>query len=83
MPSKTRFWIIFLLLFFYAACLKLSFNLDIDEKITSMLPVFDEEVKNFNFILENVPLMDAVYIDIHSEPDNVFSESNAYHGESR
>ncbi len=82
MPSKTRFWIIFFLVLFYGACFKLSLNLDVDEKITSMLPVFDEEVKNFNFILENAPLMDAVYIDIHSEPDHGFSESTAYHGES-
>ncbi|MBI9089302.1 MAG: MMPL family transporter [Desulfobacterium sp.] len=54
----------------YALALILSFNLHLDEKITTMLPDNDAEVADFTFTIDNLPLMDALYIDIQANTDS-------------
>lgn len=66
MVKTTRFRIFFILLLIYALALKLSFSMDVDDRIISMLPDSDKEVEDFTFMLEHLSLLDAVYIDIYA-----------------
>jgi len=67
MYPKKRVLIITGIALFYILALVLSLRLHLDEKITSMLPDSDSEVADFIFTIENLPLMDALYIDIMAD----------------
>ena len=51
---------------FFIACMLLTLNLSLDEKITSMLPNSDPMVKDFNYIINNIPAIETLYIDIEN-----------------
>jgi predicted exporter len=51
---------------FFMACLVFTFNLSLDEKITSMLPSSDPMVEDFDYIINNIPATETLYIDIEN-----------------
>jgi len=51
---------------FFIACLTFTLNLNLDEKITSMLPGSDPMVKDFDYIINNIPATETLYIDIEN-----------------
>ncbi len=51
---------------FFIACLVFTLNLSLDEKITSMLPSDDPMVKDFDYIINNIPATETLYIDIEN-----------------
>lgn len=51
---------------FFIACLAFTLNLSLDEKITSMLPSSDPMVKDFDYIINNIPATETLYIDIEN-----------------
>ncbi len=71
MYPRKRFLIITGIALVYALALVLSLNLHLDEKITTMLPDNDPEVADFIFTIDNLPLLDALYIDIQANTDNI------------
>ncbi|MBU0462547.1 MAG: MMPL family transporter [Proteobacteria bacterium] len=63
---------------FFIACMLLTLNLSLDEKITSMLPNSDPMVKDFNYIINNIPATETLYIDIENlHADNKIFEQIA------
>ena len=52
---------------FYALCLYASINLDLDDRITSMLPDDDPYVSDFKYIINNIPATEIVYFDIQNK----------------
>jgi len=69
MHQRKKILIITGLVLVYAFALYLSFNLNLDEKITTMLPDKDSEVEDFIFAIDNLPIMDALYIDVRVNSD--------------
>jgi len=68
---KKRSGIIILVIIFYLVCLALTMQLDLDEKITSMLPDSDPYVSDFTYIIDNIPATETLYIDIENKnPDH-------------
>ncbi|MCP3944566.1 MAG: MMPL family transporter [Desulfobacteraceae bacterium] len=63
-PKKT---IILLTGIFYIVCLVLTMHLNLDEKITSMLPNSDSEVADFKYIINHVPAAENLYIQIETK----------------
>ena len=56
---------------FFLVCLLFSLTLNLDEKITSMLPDSDPMVKDFNTIINGIPATETLYIDIENlQTDN-------------
>lgn len=52
---------------FFVLCMFFTLNLRLDEKITSMLPDSDPMVKDFNYIINNIPATEILYIDIENQ----------------
>ena len=51
---------------FFIVCLCFTLTLSLDEKITSMLPDSDPMVEDFNYIINNIPATETLYIDIEN-----------------
>ena len=78
-PKKT---IILLTGIFYLVCLFFTLNLNLDEKITSMLPDSDPEVADFKYIISHVPAAETLYIQIETkthDPDTLKKAADAYY----
>ncbi|HKK90139.1 MAG TPA: MMPL family transporter, partial [Desulfobacteraceae bacterium] len=59
----------------YLACLAWTADLHLDEKITAMLPDSNEQAADFKAIMENVPALETLYIDVenrHARDRNQF-----------
>ncbi len=66
-PKSPKKIIILLTGIFYLACLFFTLNLNLDEKITSMLPDSDLEVADFKYIISHVPAAETLYIQIETK----------------
>ena len=49
---------------FFLGCIAATLNLELDERVTAMLPESDPMAKDFKFIINHVPATETVYIDI-------------------
>jgi len=66
-PKNPKKIIILLTGIFYLVCLFFTLNLNLDEKITSMLPDSDPEVADFKYIISHVPAAETLYIQIETK----------------
>ena len=67
MIFKNRHKLIFLgTAVFFLLCMFFTRDLNLDEKISSMLPDSDPMVKDFNYIINNIPAIETLYIDIEN-----------------
>lgn len=55
---------------FLFVCVLSTLNVNIDEKITSMLPDSDPMVQDFKFIINKLPATETLYIDFQSLADD-------------
>jgi len=63
---------------FLIMCLFFTSTLNLDKKITSMLPSSDPLVADFNYIINNIPAVETLYIDIENlQADNKTIEQAA------
>ncbi len=66
--KSKRWWLIVGTGIIFIVCLALTSRLHFDEKITSMLPDSDPAIKDFIFVLENVPALEVVNIHLEADP---------------
>ncbi|MFO7750931.1 MAG: hypothetical protein R6V54_12645, partial [Desulfobacteraceae bacterium] len=50
----------------YLACLAWTTNLHLDERITAMLPDSNEQAADFKAIMESVPALETLYVDVEN-----------------
>ncbi len=82
MKPKSPKIIILLTGIFYLVCLFFTLNLNLDEKITSMLPDSDPEVVDFKYIISHVPAAETLYIQIETknhDPDTLKKAGDAFY----
>ena len=57
-------------LVFYLACMLLAMGLNLDERVTALMPDSDPEAADFKTFITQVPAAEALYIQIDTEdPD--------------
>ena len=69
-------------LVFYLACLALAARLNVDERVTALLPDSDPEVVDFKNFITQVPAAEALYIQIDSDtpdPDLLARAGDAFY----
>lgn len=82
-PIDPKKIIIFLTGIFYLVCLFFTLNLNLDEKITSMLPDSDPGVADFKYIIDHVPAAETLYIQIETKThdlDTLKKAGDAFYG---
>jgi uncharacterized protein len=81
-PKIRNIYFICLTGIFFLACLFFTLNLNLDEKITSMLPDSDPEIADFKYILSHVPAGETLYINIETkahDPDTLKKAADAFY----
>ena len=68
-PRKNKI-VFFVTGLFLFVCILSTLNVNIDEKITSMLPDSDPMVQDFKFIINKLPATETLYIDIQNLADD-------------
>jgi predicted exporter len=81
-PRDPKKIAVFLTGIFYLVCLFFTLNLNLDEKITSMLPDSYPEVADFKYIIGHVPAAETLYIQIETkthDPDTLKKAGDAFY----
>ncbi|MDT8379901.1 MAG: MMPL family transporter [Desulfotignum sp.] len=67
---------------FYLACMLLAMGLNLDERVTALLPDSDPEIADFKTFITQVPAAEALYIQINTDnpdPDLLARAGDAFY----
>lgn len=68
--KRPQIYTILLTGIFYLVCLYFTLNLNLNEKVTSLLPDSDPDVIDFNYVMTQVPAAQNIYIQIETKEVN-------------
>lgn len=70
MLNNSKLLPVLLTLIFYLACLFTALNMNLDERVTALMPDSDPEINDFKAFITQVPAAEALYIQIDTSTPN-------------